>query len=159
LSLQVPDNQSGIFLTRRDHMSRRVFLQSLTALFGEIALTTMTQAKPESPSPLSSKPHAGWKTLQISPVAGFQYHQGETLWPQLATGQSVTLVREPGNRFDQRAVRLDWQGEKLGYIPRIDNAAVAQLMDRGETLSALITGLKNSDNPWERIEVEVKWRV
>lgn len=137
-------------------MSRRAFLQSLTALLGGLALPAMTQTKLD----LQLKPAATqWKTLQISPVAGFQYHQGEALWPQLATGQSVTLIREPGNRFDQRAVRIDWQGEKLGYIPAIDSAAVSQLMDRGERLSALITGLKNSDNPWERIEVEVRWRV
>lgn len=64
-----------------------------------------------------------------------------------------------GNRFDQRAVRIDWQGEKLGYIPAKDNAAVSQLLDRGETMSALIVGLKKSNNPWERIEVEVRWRV
>ena len=131
-------------------MSRRVFLQSLTALLGGLALPALTQAKPATKH---------WKTLQVSPVAGFQYHQGEVLWPQLATGQSVTLVREPGNRFDQRAVRIDWQNEKLGYIPTKDNAAVSQLLDRGEKLSALIVGLKKSDNPWERIEVEVRWFI
>lgn len=131
-------------------MSRRVFLRSFTALLGGFALPALPQAKPSGKQ---------WKTLQISPVAGFQYHQGETLWLQLATGQSVTLIREPANRFDQRAVRIDWQGEKLGYIPAKDNAAISQLLDRGEKLSALIVGLKKSDNPWERIEVEVKWRV
>jgi len=131
-------------------MSRRVFLQSFTALLGGFALPALTQAK------LAAKQ---WKPLQISPVAGFQYHRGETLWPQLATGQPITLIREPGNRFDQRAVRIDWQGEKLGYIPAIDNAAVSQLLDRGEQLSALIVGLKKSNNPWERIEVEVRWFI
>ena len=129
-------------------MSRRVFLQSFTALLGGFALPALPQPKLETNR---------WKTLQISPVAGFQYHRGETLWPQLATGQPLTLIREPGNRFDQRAVRIDWQGEKLGYIPARDNAAVSQLLDRGEKLSALIVGLKKSHNPWERIEVEVRW--
>lgn len=131
-------------------MSRRAFLQSLTVLLSGLALPAITQAKPK---------RMQWKTLQTSPVARFQYHQGETLWPQLATGQPLTLVREPGNRFDQRAVRIDWQGEKLGYIPAIDNAAISQLLDRGETLPASIVGLKNSKNPWERIEVEVRWKV
>lgn len=131
-------------------MSRRVFLQSLTALLGGFALPALTQAKPSANQ---------WKILQISLVAGFQYHHGETLWPQLATGQSLTLIREPGNRFDQRAVRIDWQGEKLGYIPAKDNAAVSQLLDRGEAMSALIVGLKKSNNPWERIEVEVRWKM
>lgn len=125
-------------------------MQSLTALFGGFALPALTQAKPAAKQ---------WKTLQISPVAGFQYHRGETLWPQLATGQLLSLIREPGNRFDQRAVRIDWQGEKLGYIPAKDNATVSQLLDRGETMSVLIVGLKKSNNPWERIEVEVRWRV
>jgi hypothetical protein len=118
-------------------MFRRVFLQSFTALIGGFAFPAMLQSKPE----LSQ-----WKTLQISPVAGFQYHHGETLWPQLATGQSFTLIREPGNRFDQRAVRIDWQGEKLGYILAKDNAAVSQLLDRGETMSALIVGLKKNNS-------------
>lgn len=137
-------------------MSRRVFLQSLTALLGGFALPAMTQTKPD----LQLKP-AGtqWKTLQTSPIAGFQYHQGEALWPQLATGQPVTLIREPGNRFDQRAVRIDWQDHKLGYIPAIDNAAISQLMDRGERLEAVIVELNQSRNPWERVEVEVRWRV
>ncbi|MDV6346090.1 HIRAN domain-containing protein [Nitrosomonas sp. Is35] len=131
-------------------MSRRVFLQSFTALLGGFAFPALLQSKPELNQ---------WKTLQISPVAGFQYHHGETLWPQLATRQTVTLIREPSNRFDQRTVRIDWQGEKLGYIPAKDNAAVSQLLDRGETMSALIVGLKKSNNPWERIEVEVRWRT
>ncbi|MDE2388538.1 MAG: HIRAN domain-containing protein [Betaproteobacteria bacterium] len=131
-------------------MSRRVFLQSLTALLGRFALSAWPQPK---------LPSSQWKTLQISPVAGFQCHRGETLCPQLATGQSVTLTREPDNRFDQHAVRIDWQGEKLGYIPAKDNAAISQLLDRGETMSALIVGLKKSNNPWERIEVEVRWKI
>ncbi len=131
-------------------MSRRIFLKSLTSLLGGLALPAVAYAKPEQ---------IRWKTLQISPVAGFQYYQGETLWPQLDAGQFVTLTREAGNPYDDRAVRIDWQGHKLGYIPRIDNAAVSQLMDRGEKLSALIVGLKKSNNPWDRVEVEVKWRV
>jgi hypothetical protein len=88
-------------------MSRRLFLQSLTALLSGFALPALTQAKPAAKQ---------WKTLQVSPVARFQYYQDETLWLWLATSQSITLVREPGNHFDQRAVRIDWQGEKLGYI-------------------------------------------
>jgi len=131
-------------------MSRRAFLNSLAAIVGGFAL------------PVAA--HGGirggtWKTLQISQLAGFQYHNGETLWPQLATGQRLTLMREADNRFDDRAVRVDWQGHKLGYIPRLDNAAVSQLLDRGETLEATIVGLAESNNPWGRIKLEVRWRV
>lgn len=129
-------------------MLRCTFLQSLTALAGGIAMPKAAQAGREI-----------WKTLQISPIAGFQYHNGEVLWPQLAVGQSVTLKRKAANPFDKRAVRMDWQSQKLGYWLRLDNAAVLQLLDRGETLDAMIVGLENSSNPWDRVRVEVRWRV
>ncbi len=129
-------------------MSRRAFLKSLTALVGGLALPAIARAKPN----LNAS-----KTLQHSPVAGFQYHHGEALWPQLAVGQTLQLVREADNRYDDRAVRVEWQGNKLGYIPRLDNAAVSQLLDRGERLEAVIAGLKESSNPWDRVGVEVRW--
>ena len=66
--------------------------------------------------------------IQESPIAGFQYHQGEALWAQLAIGQQLTLSREPDNRYDRRAVRVDWRGHKLGYLPRAENVAVAQML-------------------------------
>lgn len=131
-------------------MSRRAFLQSLTALVGGLALPAIASA---------SSRGGTWKILQTSPLAGFQYHHGETLWSQLATGQQLTLTREADNIYDDRAVRIDWQGHKLGYIPRLDNAAVSQLLDRGETLEAVIVGLEKSSNPWGRVRVEVRWQV
>ena len=63
----------------------------------------------------------------------------------------------PGARRT-RAGRRDRQGRKLGYIPYEDNAAVSQLLDRGETLEAAIFELKESPYPWERIKVEVRWK-
>lgn len=131
-------------------MSRRAFLKSLTALAGSIALPAIARAKPN---------FGASKILQLSPLAGFQYHQGEALWPQLAIGQSLQLVREADNRYDGRAVRVEWQGHKLGYIPRLDNVAVSQLLDRGEKLEAMIAELAKSSNPWKRIGVEVRWLV
>lgn len=129
-------------------MLRRAFLKSLTALAGGFAAPATARAN-----------SATSKTLQVSPVAGFQYHNGEALWPQLAVGQMLTLTREADNHYDDRAVRVDWQGQKLGYIPRLDNAAVSQLLDRGERLEAVIAGLENSSNPWDRVRVEVRWRM
>lgn len=131
-------------------MSRRTFLKSLTALVGGFALPVVAHASIRNET---------WKTLQTSPLAGFQYHHGESLWSQLSVGQRLQLVREADNKYDNRAVRVEWQGLKLGYLPRVDNTAVSQLLDRGETLEAEIIGLENSSNPWDRVRVEVRWRV
>lgn len=99
------------------------------------------------------------KTLQTSSVAGFQYHSVEALWPQFDIGQPITLTCEADNSYDPRALRGDWQGQKLGYLPRLDNAAVSQLLDRGESLEAVIVALENSSNPWGKVRVDVRWWV
>ena len=125
-------------------MSRRLFLERVAALIG------ISIAVPAARAAVIRKVE-----LQRSPVAGFQYHQAEAIWPLLMVGTSLGLVREPENPHDPRAVRIDWQGQKLGYMPRIDNAAASQLLDRGESVSAAITALNVSANPWERIEFAV----
>ena len=93
--------------------------------------------------------------LQDSPLAGFQYHAGKTLWAQLRVGDALTLVREPDNAYDARAVRVDWQGHKLGYVPRRENADVARLMDNGQTLTARIARLAEVRDPWSRVRFEI----
>ena len=50
-------------------------------------------------------------------------------------------------------MRIDWQGQKLGYLPRIDNAAASHLLDSGRTVTAEIVALQASHNPWDRVEV------
>lgn len=124
-------------------MNKRQFLGALAKLVAAI--------------PLAPRAAAAQRTLllQESPLAGFQYHAGESVWPLLAVGVPLTLSREPDNQHDERAVRLEWNGHKLGYVPRLDNAAVAQLLDRGERLAAHITALRASHDPWKRVRFAV----
>ncbi|MHB1176500.1 MAG: HIRAN domain-containing protein [Sulfuriferula sp.] len=93
--------------------------------------------------------------LQASPLAGFQYYRGKQVWAEMHEGDTLELVREPQNIHDPRAVRVEWHGVKLGYVPRRDNEAVARLMDRGNRLEARISRLSPSRNPWQRVLFEV----
>ena len=93
--------------------------------------------------------------LQDSPLAGFQYHAGKALWPQMRAGDALSLVREPDNPHDARAVRVEWRGHKIGYVPRRENADVARLLDRGQTLSARIVRLAEVRDPWSRVRFEI----
>jgi hypothetical protein len=93
--------------------------------------------------------------LQNSPLAGFRYYEGKRLWDEMKVGDTLQLIREPGNSHDPNAVRVEWQGHKLGYVPRADNEALARFMDRGSKAEARITRLKKSRNPWQRMEFEV----
>jgi hypothetical protein len=94
--------------------------------------------------------------VQSSPLAGSQFHALARLHADMHLGDALTLVREPENPYDAKAVRVEWQGHKLGYVPRKENRAVAAAMDRGETLAARISRLEaNASDPWQRLEFEV----
>ena len=93
--------------------------------------------------------------VQSSPLAGFRYHDAAAVWKELAVGDRLDLVREPANPHDANAVRVEWRGRKLGYVPRAENAALAWAMDRGEPVTARISALREHRNPRRRIEFEV----
>jgi hypothetical protein len=104
----------------------------------------------------AAEPAANVKILlQSSPLAGFRYYEGKRLWSEMKVGDPLQLIREPLNSHDLNAVRVEWQGHKLGYVPRADNEALARFMDRGSKAEARITRLKKSRNPWQRMEFEV----
>lgn len=93
--------------------------------------------------------------VQSSPLAGFRYGEAAGVWPQLRVGDALELVREADNPHDANAVRVEWRGRKLGYVPRRENAAVAHGLDRGALLRARLTRLQEDPNPARRIEFEV----
>jgi hypothetical protein len=93
--------------------------------------------------------------VQSSPLAGFQYHQAGELWSELRVGDDLMLIREPDNPHDRNAVRVEWHGRMLGYLPRAENAAVAAEMDRGAVVAGRIAVLREHPNPWQRLLIEV----
>lgn len=97
--------------------------------------------------------------VQSSPLAGFKYYAGEALWDELREGDALTLIREPDNTHDTKAIRVEWRGQKLGYLPRAQNQAVSAAMDAGERIDARIAKLRNrlpaQGNPWQRLLVDV----
>lgn len=93
--------------------------------------------------------------VQSSPLAGYRYGEGAEVWPLLREGDPLELVPEPGNAHDLNAVRVEWRGRKLGYVPRRENAALAWGLARGTPLRARVSRLVEHPNPARRIEFEV----
>ncbi len=88
-------------------------------------------------------------------LAGYMHYDANVVYPYLRLGDELELRREPHNPHDHKAVEIYWRGKKLGYLPREDNSVIAQLMDRGERLRAVISEVRNTPNYWERIWLEV----
>ena len=93
--------------------------------------------------------------VQSSPLAGSQYYSANRVWGEIRIGDRLSLAREQDNRHDRNAVRVEWNGQKLGYVPRAENRAVAQALDAGERLEARVAGLRDDPDPWRRIEFEI----
>lgn len=93
--------------------------------------------------------------VQRSPLAGFRHYDGGEVLRSLKPGDRLELVREPDNPYDANAVRVEWRGIKLGYVPRRDNTAVARQMDRGAALEARLAGMRENRNRSVRLEFEV----
>ena len=93
--------------------------------------------------------------VQSSPLAGFAYAEAAAVMPMLQPGDALSLVREEDNPHDPNAVRVEWRGRKLGYVPRRQNAALAWGLDRGTPLRARVSRLVVHPNPAKRIEFDV----
>ena len=133
-------------------MNRRQFLQtiSLIPLSSYIKQSiASTRAVPIKETPLQRV------YLDSVPVAGFQFYKGKNLWDKLNIKDTLTLTREPNNKYDENAIAIIWKNQQLGYIPKIDNQPYAIKMDDGEKVYAEITTLTKSSNPWKRIDVDL----
>ena len=89
--------------------------------------------------------------VQHAPLAGFVYYDGDAVWNHIKTGDRLSLAREPANVHDANAVRIEWQGRMLGYVPRKDNADLARQMDHGANVEARVTALEKFGNGRRRI--------
>ncbi|MDI1471669.1 hypothetical protein THER_1821 [Thermodesulfovibrio sp. N1] len=92
-------------------------------------------------------------------VAGFSYYDGEKVWQKLKENDKLVLKREPTNPYDENAIEIYWKKWKLGYVPRVDNSVISQMLDRGEKLLTTITWLKIDDDPWERIGIKIELEI
>ena len=90
-----------------------------------------------------------------APVAGYAYVCDPAREALFATGQPLALIREPENPHDGQAIRIEWRGEKVGYVPRPDNAGLAAQIDAGATFAARIGDFVAQAPLWQRLWFEI----
>lgn len=79
-------------------------------------------------------------------VAGHRYHAPALRTP-LYAGQSVELVREPNNEHDPQAIRVEVDGQRIGYVNKAACSGVSSLAKRS-AVSAEIARLNGTkDHP------------
>ncbi|MEL7609529.1 MAG: HIRAN domain-containing protein [Bacillota bacterium] len=74
------------------------------------------------------------------PVAGIQHAQPD--FSTLEVGGKIDLVHEPDNEYDKKAVRVEFNGQKLGYIIKESQhqSMILDFQRRGDPIYAAIWG-------------------
>jgi len=93
--------------------------------------------------------------IQDSPIAGFQFYRGNSVLSLLRVRQELSLVREARNEHDSDAVAVYLKNDKLGFVPRAENRAIAQMLDRGERLKTRISELLAETDPYQPIRISI----
>ena len=93
--------------------------------------------------------------VQVSHVAGFQHYEGNRVFRQLKVGDTLRLVREVQNSADPNAIRVEWSGRVLGYVPESVGVDLARQMDFGNRLRARVVRLSRHRDPDRRVEMEI----
>ncbi len=93
--------------------------------------------------------------VQTTLAAGLRHYDAKVVWPDMRPGDPLALVREPANPHDPDAVRVDWDGHVLGYLPKADSADIARQLDRGQALKARVVTLAKFRNHRRKLEVEI----
>jgi single-stranded-DNA-specific exonuclease len=77
-------------------------------------------------------------------LAGVTYAKNaQTILPTLNSGTELELIREPENQYDKNAVRVEYDGDRLGFLPAHVARELAHRIDEGENFTchvAQITG-------------------
>lgn len=93
--------------------------------------------------------------LQDCRIADSHYYDCPDVLPRLRPGDALQFRRQPGNPHDERVIEVLWHDRKLGYLPRMDNAAAASLLDRTHDLRGEILAVDNPDEEWEPIKLRL----
>ena len=92
-------------------------------------------------------------------VAGMRYWDGATVLDKLKPGKKLRLVAEPRNRHDPNAVAIYRKDVKIGYVPRANNAMIAQLLRFGhhDVVECRILKVDSKADTWNRCASGCTW--
>ncbi|MFC4870525.1 HIRAN domain-containing protein [Negadavirga shengliensis] len=72
-------------------------------------------------------------------LKGVEYYDLGKCLKQIHVGDDVVLTRFADHRHDRFAIGVTWEKFFLGYLPAYENIVLANLMDAGAVLKAMVT--------------------
>ena len=131
-------------INRRSALGKLLALPAAASTFGLVTIRWTSGSAPATTTP---------PPVFRGYVAGFQFHEGPALIERMREGDVVTLVREPQNRHDRHAIRIDYDGRKIGYVPRTVSEHVAWTLGERASAPGTISAISREAVPWRALRV------
>jgi len=78
----------------------------------------------------------------------------EELAPQIQEGTVLRLLRDPKNEYDEMAIGIFLDKERVGWVPMELNLIISRLMDAGKAFVCRVTKAEWI-NSWFRIDAKI----
>lgn len=95
-------------------------------------------------------------------IAGVQHHKWREAMDtgSLEEQSELTLVLEPENQYDDKAIAIYWEGFMLGYIPKKQEECKQLLYEKNlEGVRCIMSAVRPEDKPWNMFTVIVEVEV
>ncbi|WP_251159123.1 HIRAN domain-containing protein [Caniella muris] len=115
------------------------------------SLGTLGGASLSIPMPFESK-IVLYESMRIAGTAHVEAI--DELVASMPEDATVSLIREPDNLADQWAIRVEYGGKRLGFVPADRNEVLARLMDGGKTLRGEVLD-REKVGRWWKLHMEV----
>lgn len=94
-------------------------------------------------------------------IAGFKFHSGmlKIGKDEIAEGDTVVLVPDPANPYDENAIEVYHGEDMIGFVPKAINQKLLPIFDQVDEWHGEVTKANKEaalDEPWKAVQVLVK---
>ena len=111
----------------------------------EAATKAAEPKEPDENTPRSSPKNEKDRYIRRRMIIAGSYYCEKAVLDTLAVGTYFDLEAEPENPYDKDAVRLTYNGQKIGYIPKKDRLAFVTCLKLKQRIYGVITAIRNED--------------
>ena len=105
-----------------------------------------TAIEPDENTPKSTPKNENDQYIRKRMIIAGSYYCDKTVLDTLEVGSHVDLEAEPNNPYDQDAVKLLFNGQKIGYVGKSDRLAFATCLKLKRKIYGVITAIIEEDS-------------
>jgi hypothetical protein len=117
--------------------------------FKPISSLRTPEPEPGENTPKSKPKNENDQYIRKRMVIAGSFYCDQAVLERLSVGTYIDLVAEPDNAYDKNAVRLEFEGGKIGYVAKSDALPYVTCLKLGRGVYGVITAIRSKDGRQE----------